>query len=271
MAKGQRASLIVGTLLLFSALLPVDRAEAHHVRLTATQKQLRDLNSSVVRVSAHRAIEAYLRVQYLHRPHYAPAPLSPRPIAEAVVIEKRVPQASVSFRFPLPTKAGNGGRLDFAAKYSDPKGNCFWEVHEIKPAGWHYNGSGQAALGQLYSYIGGIQRDKHGEFDSCLGRPATRWKEGQPGWHTIPPKYTGLYKAYNVKLQVQTWYSRDPGIVYYRFVWKDRDKRQQALLAGVSRHLAELVNRIARGEFTLSNRFVVGELVPWMWGIWNEA
>lgn len=73
------------------------------------------------------------------------------------MIEKSVPQANVSFSWPLPIQPGKGGRLDFAAKYTLPDGKCVWEVHEIKPHGWHYGGKGEAAYAQLTSYINGIK------------------------------------------------------------------------------------------------------------------
>lgn len=106
--------------------------------------------------------------------------------------------------------------------------------------------------------------------EGCSARPATRWKEGQPGWRTIPAALAPTYAAYNVKIQVQTWYRNEPGVVYYRIVWKDKTKRQEALKAGLSRTLAELVNKIARNELDLSNRFVYGELLPWMWAMSHE-
>lgn len=271
MLVGRGAVLLLGAVLGMSILsISAPEAEAHHIKMTKTQQQYRDLYSSTVGISAHRIIERYLMEQYLHVPPYSPVVLSPQVPADKVELEKPVRQANVVFRFPLPTKPGKGGRLDFAAKYTDSQGECWWEVHEIKPAGWHYRGGGPAAMAQLQSYINGIGWDKSGDFEGCSAREATRWREGQPGWHTIPPKFAPLYDAYNVKLQVQTWYGSEPGIVYYRFVWKDRDSRRQALKGGLSRNLAELVNKIARNELPLSNRYVYGELIPWMWAMRHE-
>lgn len=262
--------VLVGGVLCLGIFGGEARVEAQHIPLTVTQRQYRDLYSTVVGISAHKVIERYLRDQYLHVPPYSPGPRSPLPRAEAVMMEKTVPQANVAFKFPLPTKPGKGGRLDFAAKYWLVDGKCYWEVHEIKPAGWHYGGLGQAAMAQMTSYMNGIKWDQSGAFQGCTARPAERWSEGQPGWHTIPPSYTGLYDTYNVKLQVQTWYRTEPGIVYYRFVWKDRNSRRKALREGLSQNLAELVNKIAHNELPLSNRYVLGELVPWMWALRNE-
>lgn len=244
-------------------------ASAKHAQLTARQRQYRDLYSATVGVFAHKVIEAYLRDQYLHVPPHSPGALSPQPRAYEVLQEGLVPLAKVVFDFPVPDDPGNGGKLDFAAKYYDGTGICFWEVHEIKPVGWHYQGLAAKALTQLTSYTSAISRDAD-NFDKCIGVPATRWQEGQPGWKTIPNTYAPVLGQFNVKLQVQTWYASEPGIVYYRFVWRDRDKRQKALRESSTVNLAQLVHRIARNELPVSNRYVYGELIPWMHSMYHE-